>query len=56
MFGSDQMVWPEALEHAIRAIESAEFLSEQQKRDILYENAARFLRLSDEERARHHGR
>jgi hypothetical protein len=28
---------------------------DQQKRDILYNNAARFLRLSDAEIARHHG-
>lgn len=55
MFGSDQMVWPEALEFAIQAIESATFLSEEQKRDILYNNAARFLDLSDDEIARHHG-
>jgi predicted TIM-barrel fold metal-dependent hydrolase len=56
MFGSDQMVWPEALEHAIQAIETADFLSERQKRDILYNNAARFLRLDQAEIARHHGR
>lgn len=56
MFGSDQMVWPEALEYAIRAIEDAPFLSEAQKRDILYDNAARFLELSTETIARHHGR
>lgn len=56
MFGSDQMVWPEAIERAIASIEEAPFLSEQQKRDILYNNAARFLRLSEEEIARHHGR
>ena len=36
-------------------IEEAPFLSEEQKRDILYDNAARFLRLSDEEIAAHHG-
>lgn len=54
MFGSDQMNWPEAIEVGIDAIEKAEFLSEDQKRDILYNNAARFLRLSDEEIARHH--
>jgi predicted TIM-barrel fold metal-dependent hydrolase len=54
MFGSDQMVWPDALEVAIQGIESANFLSETQKRDILYNNAARFLRLSAEEMARHH--
>ena len=53
MFGSDQMVWPEALERAIAVINDAPFLSAAQKRDILYNNAARFLRLSPEEIARH---
>ena len=56
MFGSDQMVWPETIERGIETIEEAPFLTEEQKRDILYENAARFLRLSDAERARHHAR
>lgn len=56
MFGSDQMVWPGVIERAIQVIESAAFLTEQQKRDVLYNNAARFLRLSDAEIARHHGR
>jgi uncharacterized protein len=56
MFGSDQMNWPEAIEVAIDAIESADFLTAAQKRDILYHNAARFLRLTAEEIARHHGR
>jgi hypothetical protein len=46
MFGSDQMIWPETLRVAIEAIESATFLSAEQKRDILYNNAARFLRLT----------
>jgi uncharacterized protein len=41
---------------AIEAIEQAPFLTEEQKRDILYNNAARFLRLSKEEIARHHDR
>ncbi len=45
MFGSDQMVWPEAIGMAIEGIESATFLSREQKRDIFYNNAARFLRL-----------
>ncbi len=45
MFGSDQMLWPQAIGYAIRSIESADFLTEKQKRDILYNNAARFLRL-----------
>ncbi len=56
MFGSDQMVWPDAIGLAIDAIESAGFLTAQQKRDIFYNNAARFLKLSPEEIARHHGR
>ena len=56
MFGSDQMQWPKAIGLAIEAVESAPFLGEQQKRDIFYNNAARFLRLSEEEIARHHGK
>lgn len=56
MFGSDQMRWPDLIETSIAIIEDARFLSEEQKRDILYNNAARFLRLSEEEIARHHGR
>jgi uncharacterized protein len=55
LFGSDQMVWPEALEVAIESIETAQFLSKDEKRDILYNNAARFLRLSQQQIARHHG-
>ena len=45
MFGSDQMVWPGAIPAAIGSITGAKFLTAQQKRDILYNNAARFLRL-----------
>lgn len=56
MFGSDQMVWPGVIERAVAVIEEASFLSAEQKRAILYDNAARFLRLSDEDIARHHGR
>lgn len=55
MFGSDQMVWPGVLERAIAVIEEAPFLSPEQKRGILYDNAARFLRLGKEEISRHHG-
>jgi len=56
MFGSDQMLLPETIGLAIDAIESAEFLTPQQRADIFYNNAARFLRLTDEEIARHHER
>jgi predicted TIM-barrel fold metal-dependent hydrolase len=43
MFGSDQMRWPEAIGWAVEAIREAPFLSEEQKRDIFYNNAVRFL-------------
>ena len=46
MFGSDQMIWPDAIAFAVDGIESAPFLTPEQKRDILYNNAARFLRLT----------
>lgn len=54
MFGSDQMNWPDAIALAIEGIESADFLTENQKRDIFYDNAARFLRLSEEQTAGHY--
>jgi len=46
MFGTDQMRWPDAIGMAIEAIESVKFLTEEQRRDIFYNNAARFLRLA----------
>ena len=46
MFGSD--VGLPTYGEGIQAILDAEFLTEQQKRDILYNNAARFLRLTDD--------
>jgi predicted TIM-barrel fold metal-dependent hydrolase len=45
LFGSDQMYWPETIGMAIEGIESALFLSEQEKRDIFYNNAVRFLKI-----------
>ena len=45
MFGTDQMIWPDAVGMSVDAIESATFLTEEQKRDIFFNNAARFLRL-----------
>jgi hypothetical protein len=52
MFGSDQMRWPEKIDEAIEAIEEADYLTAEQKRDILYNNAARFLRLERRRRWR----
>lgn len=48
MFGSDQMVWPEAISMAIKNILNARFLSEDEKKDILHRNAERFLRLKSD--------
>ena len=46
MYGSDEMVWPGAIGLSVDFINNAEFLTDKQKRDILYNNAAKFLRLS----------
>ena len=56
LFGSDQMIWPGVIEPSVRSIKDAPFLTEKQKRDILYNNAARFLRLTPEQIAEHHRR
>ncbi|RYL98434.1 amidohydrolase [Sphingobium indicum] len=45
MFGSDNMVWPDAIGIAIERIRRAPFLTERQKRLILHDNAASFLRI-----------
>lgn len=55
MFGSDQMRWPDAIGLAIEAVESASFLSQEQKRKIFYSNGARFLQLDREMIAGHYG-
>jgi predicted TIM-barrel fold metal-dependent hydrolase len=45
MFGTDQMEWPKLMSYSISIIQNADYLTPEQKRDILYNNAARFLRL-----------
>jgi predicted TIM-barrel fold metal-dependent hydrolase len=47
MFGSDQMIWPYAIEKSIRFLNSLDFLTKQDKEDILYNNAAKFLKLKE---------
>jgi hypothetical protein len=42
------MIWPEAVGLAVQGIESASFLTNEQKRDIFYNNAVRFFRLHEE--------
>jgi predicted TIM-barrel fold metal-dependent hydrolase len=45
MYGTDQLVWPGLMAYSIGLIQNADYLTAEQKRDILYNNAARFLRL-----------
>lgn len=46
MFGSDEMRWPSVIDIGIKYIMNTDFLTQKQKEDILYNNAAKFLRLS----------
>jgi predicted TIM-barrel fold metal-dependent hydrolase len=39
---------------SLEQLDSFEFLSQEEKRDILYNNAAKFLGLSEEQIAAHH--
>jgi len=53
MFGSDQMVWPQVISVGIESVNNADFLTLDQKEDIFYDNAAKFLGLSEEEIENH---
>lgn len=53
MFGSDQMVWPDTIDVAVETVNSADFLTMEQKKNIFYNNAAKFLGLTDEEIKKH---
>lgn len=52
MYGSDQMVWPDAISISIDRIKRAPFLTEAQRRDIFFNNAVRFFRWTDLEPCR----
>ncbi len=45
MFGSDQMLWPYAIQKSIDFLNSLDFLTKEEKENIFYNNAARFLKL-----------
>jgi predicted TIM-barrel fold metal-dependent hydrolase len=47
LFGTDQMVWPQMITPAVESIRDAPFLSDQDKRNILGENARRLLKIVD---------
>jgi predicted TIM-barrel fold metal-dependent hydrolase len=53
LFGSDQMIWPGVIDAAVATIQEATYLDEEQKRNIFYNNAARFLRLDEATRRKH---
>lgn len=46
MFGTDQMKWPYAIGKSVTFLNSLKFLTQKDKEDIFYNNAARFLRLT----------
>lgn len=46
LFGTDQMGWPDAIGLAVAGVDSADFLTLEQKRDIFHDNAVRFLQLT----------
>lgn len=47
MYGTDFFSYPRMIEGSMSVIENARYLGEDQKRDILFNNAARFFRLDD---------
>ncbi|MBC2839541.1 amidohydrolase family protein [Robiginitalea sp. SC105] len=53
MYGTDQMVFMGTFDQAMENVNSAPFLSAEQKADIFYNNAAAFLNLTPEEIALH---
>ena len=49
MYGTDLLIWPKLLETSIDVIENADYLSEDQKRDIFFYNAVRFFNLDEKD-------
>lgn len=47
LYGSDQMAWPEEIAASIDAVQDADFLTPEQKRDIFYNNAMTFFRWTE---------
>jgi len=49
MFGADAMTWPGLISHSIEIIEAADFLTEAQKAEILFNNAVQFFGFDEDE-------
>ena len=47
MFGSDQMVWPDGISKSVEFLNELDFLTEEEKKMILYDNAKTFLKISE---------
>jgi predicted TIM-barrel fold metal-dependent hydrolase len=47
MFGSDQMVWPEAITSSINFLNALDFLTKKEKEMIFYTNAKKFLGIDE---------
>jgi predicted TIM-barrel fold metal-dependent hydrolase len=47
LFGTDQMVWPQMITPTVESIRDVPLLSDQDKRNILGENARRMLKIAD---------
>lgn len=51
-FGADAMTWPGLISRSAEIVEAAEFLTERQKQDILFNNAVRFFGLDADDMRR----
>jgi predicted TIM-barrel fold metal-dependent hydrolase len=47
LFGSDQMMWPDAITSSIDFLNSLDFLTEEEKQMILYQNGLKFLGIEE---------
>ena len=47
IYGTDQMMWPYAIEKSVSFLNSLTFLSKKDKDDIFYNNARRFLKIKN---------
>lgn len=47
LYGTDLLIWPGLMETSVNVIENATYLSFEQNRDILFNNAVRFFRLDE---------
>jgi uncharacterized protein len=47
MYGTDQIVWPEMIERSLEMVANTDQLTDTEKRDLLYNNAARFFRIDE---------